>query len=57
MLAVAGFVLAVIAAALELTKQHLGAVTWLLIIAVALACAESAWGWNRGGRYGRRGGP
>lgn len=54
MLAVLGFVLAVIAAILKLTNQHADAIIWLLIVGLALVCAEVAWGWNRGGRTYRR---
>jgi heme A synthase len=55
MLAIIGFVLAIVAAILDLTGKHTNDITWLLIAAVALVCAEVAWGWNRGGRYARRG--
>jgi len=30
-------------------------IIWLLLIGLALVCAEVAWGWNRSGRYGRGG--
>lgn len=50
MLAILGFVLIVIAAILELVKKYPHAIVWLIIAAVALVCAEVAWGWNRSGR-------
>jgi hypothetical protein len=49
MLAIIGVVLAVIAAILELVKQHENWVIWLLIIAVILIGIDVAWGWRRAG--------
>ena len=54
MLAIIAFVLAVIAAILDLANKHTNDITWLLIAGVGLVAAEVAWGWNRGGRYSRR---
>jgi hypothetical protein len=50
MLAIAGLVAFIIAAILELTKDHLNWVIWLIIIGGILACAHMIWGW-----YGARG--
>jgi hypothetical protein len=55
MLAALGFVAFVIAGILELTKTHLDAVIWFIIVGGALVAAEVIWGWNRGGRYNRTG--
>jgi len=54
MLAIAGVVLGVIAAALKLARQYQVAVTWLIIIAIVLIGADVALYWHRGGRYGPR---
>jgi hypothetical protein len=54
MLAVAGFILGVIAAFLKATNGNPSIMLWLIIIAVLLACADVAWGVHRGGWYGRR---
>jgi hypothetical protein len=47
-LAILGFIAVVIAAILKLTGQHGNFVIWLIILAVACACAELAWGWYGG---------
>jgi hypothetical protein len=54
MFAIFGFVAFVIAAFLHFTAGHASAVVWAIIIGGLLVAAEVAWGWNRGGRYGRR---
>jgi hypothetical protein len=53
MLAVVGFVLAVIGIILNLVGKHTDWITWLLLIGLALVCAEVAWGWRRSGYYRR----
>jgi hypothetical protein len=53
MLAVVGVVLVAIAGILKLVSKYPDAIIWLIIIGVILIGAEVAWGWNRGGRYGR----
>jgi hypothetical protein len=53
MLAVIGTILAALAGLLKLLHNHGSWVLPLLIIGVILIGAEVAWGWNRGGRYGR----
>ena len=55
MLAVLGFILAVIGIILKLVDKHPDWIVWLLLIGLALVCAEVAWGWHRSGYYGRRG--
>jgi hypothetical protein len=55
MLAILAFAAFVIAAILKLAGHDAGAVQWLLVIGGLLVAAEVAWGWNRGGRYGRGG--
>jgi hypothetical protein len=58
MLAAIGLVLFIIAAILELVKQHLDWVIWLVIIGGALVAADVIWGWRRAGAgYYRRGAP
>jgi len=54
MLAIIGFVLGVIAAFLKATHGNASVMTWLIILAVLLVCADVAWGVHRGGWYGRR---
>jgi cyanate permease len=54
MLAVLGFILAAIGIILKLVDKHGDWITWLLLIGLALVCAEVAWGWHRSGYYGRR---
>jgi hypothetical protein len=54
MLAVLGFILAVIGIILKLVDKHGDWIIWLLLIGLALVCAEVAWGWKRSGYYGRR---
>jgi hypothetical protein len=49
-LAILGFIVVVIAAILKVTGKHGSFVLWLIILAVALVAAGSAWDW-----YGRRG--
>ena len=49
MIAVLGVALFIIAGILELVKQHLDLVLWLIIIGGILIGVEVAWGWNRGG--------
>ena len=56
MLAVLGFVLAVVVGMiLKLVDKHGNWVTWLLLVGLALVCAEVAWGWHRTGMYRRSG--
>jgi hypothetical protein len=54
-LAVLGFVLAVVGIILKLVGKHGNWIDWLLLISVALVAAEVAWGWHRGGYYRRSG--
>ena len=53
MLAVLGFVLAVVGMILKLVDKHGNWIIWLLLVGLALVCAEVAWGWHRGGYYRR----
>jgi hypothetical protein len=53
MLAVLAFVAFAITGILKLIGKDPDAQVWLLIIGGLLVAAEVAWGWNRGGRYGR----
>jgi hypothetical protein len=53
MLAVIGFILAIIGIILKLVDKHGDWIIWLLLIGLALACAELVWGWHRGGYYRR----
>ena len=52
-LAVLGFVLAVVGMILKLVDKHGNWIIWLLLIGLALVCAEVAWGWHRSGMYRR----
>jgi hypothetical protein len=54
MLAIFGFIAAIFAGFLEFLGGHGKAVIILLIVGLALVCAEVAWGWNRAGRTYRR---
>ena len=56
MLAILAFVSFVIAAFLKFAGGHQSAMLWAIIIGGLLVSAEVAWGWNRAGRYGPRGG-
>jgi len=51
MLAVLGFILAAVGIILKLVDKHPDWITWLLLIGLALVCAEVAWGWHRSGYY------
>jgi hypothetical protein len=51
MLAILGFFAAIFAAFLEFLGGHNKVVIILVIVGLALVCAEVAWGWNRSGRY------
>jgi uncharacterized membrane protein len=53
-LALLGFIAAIFAGLLELLGGHGKAVTILLIIGLALVCAEVAFGWHRAGHTYRR---
>ena len=53
MLAVLGFFLAVAGMILKLVDKHGNWIIWLLLIGLALVCAEVAWGWHRSGMYRR----
>jgi len=58
LIAVAGLILYVIAAILELIGKHLNYVIWLVIIGGALVAIDVIWGWRRAGAgYYRRGTP
>jgi len=52
-LAVLGFVLAVVGMILKLVDKHGNWIIWLLLVGLALVCAEVAWGWHRSGMYRR----
>jgi type III secretory pathway component EscS len=51
--AVVGLVCGIVAAILNLTNQHVGVITWLLIIAAICFGIELVWAWHRGGYYHR----
>jgi len=52
--ALLGFIAAIFAGLLELLGGHGKAIVILLIVGLALVCAEVAFGWNRAGRTYRR---